>query len=133
MKDSANLRFIPGYEPPSRKTISSSLIPALYVQKRNECISMVQNEAESVCITTDCWTSSLNESFIAVTAHYITKYFDSRSILLECRSFPGNHTSHNLAEELRVITKEWNLSNKILFAVSDNASNICNAIQIELK
>lgn len=60
-------KWIPGYDLPNRKTISNSMIPALYHENINLIKEVVSSEAESVCITTDCWTSSISESYLAVT------------------------------------------------------------------
>ncbi|KAF0692106.1 zinc finger BED domain-containing protein 4-like [Aphis craccivora] len=45
---------------------------------------LVVNEAESVCMTTDCWTSRNNESFMAITIHFIDSKFKLRLVLLGC-------------------------------------------------
>ncbi|KAJ8968788.1 hypothetical protein NQ314_002096 [Rhamnusium bicolor] len=39
------------------------------------------------------------------------------------------HTSENLALELRKVTTEWGIKDKIILAVSDNAANIVSAIK----
>lgn len=90
-------------------------------------------EAESVTLTTDCWTSRNTESFLAVTAHFIDSKFEVQSVLLDCASFGESHTSSNLAQEIRRIIKEWNLENKVLLIISDNAANVKRAIKEELK
>lgn len=71
----------PGYNLPSRKTISESLIPQLYESTLENVKSSI-NEAFSVCITTDGWTSIDNRSFVAVTAHWINKRSELKSNLL---------------------------------------------------
>lgn len=83
---------------------------------------------ESACLTTDCWTSRNNESFMAITINFIDTEFELKSILLECSSFNLNHTGHNLAQEIKRILESWELTKKITFAVSDNAYNIKNAL-----
>nr|CAI5842454.1 unnamed protein product [Callosobruchus analis] len=85
------------------------------------------------CITTDCWTSKNLDSYIGVTCHFIDKEFVLKSVLLECVSMPIAHTSRNLSEEITKIINKFNLNNKILAVVSDNATNIKNAILNELK
>jgi hypothetical protein len=62
----------PSYQLPGRKAISKNMIPALY----ERCLNTVQEKMDSVksaCITTDCWTSRNVDSYLAVTAHYITE------------------------------------------------------------
>lgn len=120
---------IPGYSLPGRKTISSVMIPALYEKTIGDVKEIVERDVRSVCITTDCWTSSQTESYIAVTAHYIDKKFEPQRILLECRGLKERHTSANLSQELKKVTDDWGLTSKIIFAISDNARNIEKAIE----
>ncbi|XP_019716757.1 zinc finger BED domain-containing protein 4-like [Hippocampus comes] len=49
--------------------------------------------------------------------------------LLDCFVFSERHTSENLAEELLKVAKEWNVENKVVCCVSDNAANITKAIK----
>lgn len=91
---------------------------------------LIKNEADNVCLTTDCWTSRCNESYIAVTAHFVNKDFILKSVLLECSEISERHTSVNLSDEIRGIIAKWKLKSKVVLVVSDNASNIKNAITI---
>ncbi|CAK1591180.1 unnamed protein product [Parnassius mnemosyne] len=123
------VKNIPGYTLPSRKNISSAMIPALYQTTLNEVKTRVSLDASSVCLTTDCWTSSQTESYIGVTVHYIDKNFEPQQILLECKGLNETHTSANLAKKLKRVTDEWNLTHKVNFAILDNARNIVKAIE----
>lgn len=127
------MKWIPGYELPSRKTISSVMVPALFHKQSALVKEKVNHEVSSVCITTDVWTSRNVQSFMAVTAHYITEQFEFKSVLLQCSNLPGSHTAAVLASELKDILTEWNLTNKVNFAVSDNASAIVKAMEDILK
>lgn len=122
----------PSYKLPDRKTISGSLIPAAY----EECLAYVQQRitnAKSVCITTDCWSSSVQDSYIAITAHFIDDDFKFESVLLECGLMEGSHTSVALANEMKRITDKFEISDKVSIVVSDNASNVKGAVLNELK
>lgn len=122
----------PSYEMPSRKHVSKTLIPAKY----ETCLIKTKEVAENIsscCLTTDNWTSRNNESFMAITIHFINEDFQPTSILLDCAEFKTRHTSKELARELNRVITEWNIKKKILIVVSDNASNIKCAITEELK
>lgn len=67
---------------------------------------------------------------MAVSAHFIDHYFQLNSLLLECSQFVGNHTSINLSEALKRVAEEWNIKEKIVICISDNAANIKNAINL---
>nr|CAI5837979.1 unnamed protein product [Callosobruchus analis] len=72
------------------------------------------------------------DSFIAVTSHFINDEYELKSILLECSVLMGHHSSQNLATTLQRIVMDWGIGEKVLLAVSDNASNIKNAITTQL-
>ena len=122
----------PSYEIPSRKHISKVLIPAKYEACLIKTMEMAGN-ISSCCLTTDNSTSRNSESFMAITIHFINENFKPTSILLDCAEFKARHTSKELAKELNRVVTQWNVKNKILVAVSDNASNIKCAIAEELK
>lgn len=118
----------PGYKLPSRKTVSASMIPQLY----NAIFEKLQtqiNLAKYVCLTTDCWTSINNQSFMAITAHYFIDDLQLKSICIGCDAFDDNHTSKNLSARLKQKIAEWSIANKVVAIVSDNAPNITCAIR----
>lgn len=53
-------------------------------------------------------------------------------MLWECKELNESHTSSNLIKELKRVTDESNLTQKVNFAISDNARNIVKAIESEL-
>ena len=61
-------------------------------------------------ITTDLWTSRANQAYCCVTIHYITPDFILRSHLLETKEFSDSHSAENVAEELRSILDQWEVS-----------------------
>ncbi|XP_036334481.1 uncharacterized protein LOC118745052 [Rhagoletis pomonella] len=70
---------------------------------------------------------------MAITAHFVNENFELCNVLLDCSSMSEANTSKNLAAQLQKVMDEWGVSENILLAVSDNASNIKNSIQNELK
>ena len=43
---------------------------------------------------------------------------------MDCFEFSDRHTSEKLAEELLRVAREWDVENKVVCCVSDNAANI---------
>lgn len=121
----------PTYQLPSRYMISKTIIPALYEKCSNDTKEILK-DAKKVCITTDCWTSINMESFMAVTIHFLTDNFIPVSLLLEAASLPVQHTAINLSKELKRVLTHWNVIDKILMIVSDNAANVKAAIKNEM-
>lgn len=116
------------YQLPSRKTISKTLIPAIYEECKTNTKEII-NAGKAFCITTDAWSSINCTSYIALTAHYVDDDFKLKSVLLECSANESSHTSEMLSRELIRVTSEWGIRDQIIFAVSDNASNIQKALQ----
>lgn len=117
-----------GYRLPSRKTISNSLLPKYY----NEVLDQVKDQirwAKAVCLTTEGWSSSQNESFLAVTAHYI-RDGNLTSCLLQCFKYDEAHTSVNLCTLLKEVTTNWTISDKVACVITDNANNMKGAIRL---
>lgn len=118
----------PNYSLPTRQAMSKTLIPLEYQKCVSGVKELIEKEVDSVCLTTDCWTSRCNESYIAVTAHFVNKEFILKSVLLECSEITERHTSENLSNEIKGIITKWQLDGKVVLVVSDNAGNIKNAI-----
>ncbi|KAJ8913361.1 hypothetical protein NQ315_008751 [Exocentrus adspersus] len=114
---------------PSRKTISSSLVPKLYNTTKEKLFQEV-SQATAICITTDGWTSINNQSFIAVTAHWINTNYELCSNLLDCIPYDDRHTAVNLSNFLKGVFSNWKIENKVVCVISDNAANITAAIRM---
>jgi len=120
----------PGYSLPSRKTLSVSLLPVLYNKISEEIKLDINVNAQYVSLTTDAWTSLKNESYMAVTVHFIDKSCELKSYLLQCAKFPERHTSENIKNALLNIVKDWGLQNKVAACTTDNAANVTAAIRL---
>ncbi|CAI6353002.1 unnamed protein product [Macrosiphum euphorbiae] len=118
----------PNYSIPSRKTVSNNLLLQVYNDTFQKVSKDVQ-DASSVALTTDGWTSINNTSFIAILAHFINSETKLCSRLLGCINFNEKHTATELSVFLKDVVREWKLENKISAVVTDNASNIKAAIR----
>ncbi|XP_015376740.1 PREDICTED: zinc finger BED domain-containing protein 4-like [Diuraphis noxia] len=92
----------PGYELPSRQTVSKNLIPRLYNSTLEVLKKKVEN-ASAVSLTADGRTCINNRSYMAVTAHFIDCDGKMSSVCLGCEHFDQRHTSDNLAAFLKKI------------------------------
>lgn len=61
----------PGYSLPSRKTLSTSLLPILYNQIYKKVQSDIEVNAQYCALTTDAWLSLTNKSYTAIIVHFI--------------------------------------------------------------
>ncbi|XP_057181407.1 E3 SUMO-protein ligase ZBED1-like [Triplophysa rosa] len=119
----------PRYEIPSRAHFSSKIIPELYDETRSKIENKLAN-AKHVALTTDSWTSRATESYLTVTAHYISDWQLESAVLQTCPLFE-NHTSSHLADALMSAVTDWKLErpNITIPVTTDNARNMVNAIK----
>jgi hypothetical protein len=86
---------------PCRSTLTKTILPELHGEAKNKLLVEL-SQANSVALTTDCWTSATMASYITVTAHYIT---DERvkiiSRILATNMVEVSHTSEDLAEVIK--------------------------------
>uniref|UniRef100_A0A6M2DI23 Putative tam3-transposase ac family n=1 Tax=Xenopsylla cheopis TaxID=163159 RepID=A0A6M2DI23_XENCH len=117
--------WIPGYKLPSCKTITKKLLPDLYEATQTSVDKWFdENSIVKSCITLDMWTSSSFESYLSVTAHYITEDLELKSVLLKCSYIQDPNTPENFGVALLCITNFFDLCTKINFVVSDNLVNV---------
>jgi hypothetical protein len=85
------------------------------------------NDTNDMAITHDSWTSINTESYGTVTAHFIDKEWQLKSVVLETKKIEGSHTGEAIAENLRKTQTEWSLPN--IVATTDNAANEIKAFE----
>ena len=102
-----------------------SLLPDQYQKIRQELKAKLA-EAKYCALTTDLWTSRATQRYITVTCHFISSSWELHSAVLATLLVDSAHTAENLAAELMSITTEWEITEKIICVVTDNASNCCS-------
>lgn len=116
------------YEPPSRKHITQTLLPARCKTER-ERVKAELEMVTDVSVTTDIWTSRATEGYITVTIHFLNQLWQLESLVLETRVLEGDHTGDVIAAALTEIVNDWNISGKVRVVISDNAANISAAFK----
>lgn len=125
----------PQYKIPHRTTFSRTVVPELYrstvASLKDQIASDLANSVESLTFTTDMWTSRANQSYIALTCHYMTQDFTIKAFTLECAHLPESHTAANIKTCLTQIIEDWSLdlSNVPVYVVTDNGRNIRAAVR----
>ena len=110
----------------------------MYDQEK-EALKQRLQKAESICLTTDCWTSMTIKGYMTVTAHYINDDWNFCSSVLDtCTSPVGNledndygpqcymYTAEALAAQLGTVEESWAIEQKIICVVHDNSSDVKN-------
>jgi hypothetical protein len=128
----------PKYVVPSRTTFSRSLIPDLYfktkVNVENEIKESLEHGISSVSVTTDLWTSSANDAFLSVNAHFLDNSFNMKTKCLENAYFDEEHNGRNIASKLKLIVEDQykiKPSQTVqIFCITDNATNKVSALSL---
>ncbi|XP_026482483.1 zinc finger BED domain-containing protein 4-like [Ctenocephalides felis] len=116
----------PGYNVPTRETLTQTLLPQIYEQTLNSVGNEISN-ATSVCISIESWTSFKGEFYMVLTAHYIDKDHNRCAKLLSSLRYTGLEINALLKNELN----KWDVLEKIEAVVSDISPAIHKALTIE--
>jgi hypothetical protein len=124
----------PRYHLPSRHHFSDTVIPNL-VKRAEAAVTKMLEKAKHFSFTSDIWTCShTNDAFISLTAHWIDEHetkVPRQSIVLQSSFFPGSHTGQRIAEKFESMLSKWTIDHsKCHIVVTDNASNITNAVEL---
>lgn len=114
----------PNYKLPSRKVVSSRVIPEMY-NTFAEKLKTVLESTLFVSITTDMWTSVSNKAYLSTTCHFIMSG-ELKSAMLAIDEFHESHTAFT-------VFKDWAISSKIVTIISDNGANIKKGISENIK
>lgn len=120
----------PRYALPSRAHFSQNMLPKL-LEKTKAKVEEGLSTAESIAITTDGWTSCATDSYMTITAHYITADWQIANPVLQTRAVYESHTSDHLSEILKEAVIDWKISrtNVPVPVITDNTRNIANAVE----
>lgn len=124
-------KYLPRHKLPSRKVLSEVVLPEVYKSLSSELKRML-NFVENLSITTDMWSSDSNRSFLTVTAHFISD-FQIHSSVLSTQEIITDHSAPNISEAINNILDKWEINEKVVTVVTDNAANMKKAVINDLK
>ncbi|XP_050316049.1 E3 SUMO-protein ligase ZBED1-like [Anthonomus grandis grandis] len=121
----------PRYVLPSSFTLSGKMLNEFYLEMYQKVKAELE-KIEYVAITCDSWTSTATESYLTVTCHYINTYYELKTAILSTKPLTGgiNHTAENIAQTLTEIFEKWNIENKVMCIVTDNAANMIKSCEL---
>ncbi|XP_065326764.1 E3 SUMO-protein ligase ZBED1-like [Pelmatolapia mariae] len=119
----------PRYVIPSRRFFADTAVPNLYIDVKRK-VEESLSTAERVALTCDAWASRAVDSYVTITAHYLTADWRLLSYVLQTRTLHESHTGANIANLLQNAAQEWGIADKNLVVVTDNASNMTIATQL---
>ena len=112
----------PRYSLPSSKYLSEKLIPIMFDKVRSKVAGLLEPE-EFISFTTDLWSSVTQDSYLSLTAHYISSTFVRQHLCLHACPIDEQHTGTQIASKLTSCFEQWNVVNKVHVIVRDSGSN----------
>ncbi|XP_062127003.1 E3 SUMO-protein ligase ZBED1-like [Drosophila sulfurigaster albostrigata] len=120
----------PRYKLPS-KTHLRDVLMHNYFTETSAKLSAILVNVSNIAVTCDLWTSSANASFLTVTGHFVYNYeLKTASLATKKLLSTTNYCSQNIADTLRDIFIEWNILEKTVCIVTDNASSMLKACDL---
>ncbi|XP_065650990.1 zinc finger BED domain-containing protein 4-like [Hydra vulgaris] len=115
------------YAVPSRKYFSERLIPEINDEVCAQLLVILDPATSPfLSFTTDTWTSGNTvQSFMGLTAHWLTEHFENMSFVLDCKPFIRHHTAPTLMTAFQQMLDKWNIDvGRCHVVLRDNAVNI---------
>ena len=83
-------------------------------------------DAGYISFTTDTWTADNTiQSYLGITAHWLTDDFSRKSFVISCMPLNDRHTAPNLGAHFLQALEKWNIEHtRCHLVVRDNAANI---------
>ncbi|KAL3186564.1 hypothetical protein MRX96_027377 [Rhipicephalus microplus] len=119
---------VPGYKLPSRDDLREKFLSEKVSALKTK-ISSSLAEAEHVCIALDVWTSHSMEGFLAVEATFVDNDFMAHTYLLSFTLLTGSHTGARIHCEYDATLLLWNIADKVIRVLTDNASSMMKAFE----
>jgi hypothetical protein len=110
----------PRFIVPSRTTMYRDVM-ALYKSEKAKLKKYFIDSRQTVCLTTDCWTSSKAQGYMVLTAHYITPEWNLHKKILSFVLVDG-HKGEEIGKSLDKLLMEWGID-KVCTITVDNASS----------
>ncbi|XP_076670787.1 LOW QUALITY PROTEIN: E3 SUMO-protein ligase ZBED1 [Andrena cerasifolii] len=131
VEDKGFIEFVkelePRYQLPTRRTLGRSILPQVYADTKNKILQNLQ-ETTYVSITTDIWSNLNTQSFLTVTSHYILqdKLYTN---VLATSVLDERHTIEYITSIIQDTLTEFNIADKTVAVVTDNAANMIGAVR----
>ncbi|GFO02206.1 Zinc finger bed domain-containing protein 4 [Plakobranchus ocellatus] len=100
------------------------------LQKNQQNVIKIQiDKTPGVAVSLDLWTYRDKRQYMTITGHFISNTWELQSIILKTVLLnSGADLSTSIADKLRQVLMDWNISNKVQCVVSDNMQQVNDAI-----
>ncbi|XP_041449950.1 zinc finger BED domain-containing protein 4-like [Drosophila obscura] len=120
----------PRYKLPSKTHLRDVLMLNMFKETSAKLLTILE-DISYISVTCDLWTSRANDSFLTVTCHFVYNY-NLKTASLATRKLldTTNHSAQNIANTLQDVLNNWNVLEKTVCIVTDNASSMLKACEI---
>lgn len=101
----------------SRNTVVKDCF-SIYMQERKKLKDVLTNSSQRVCLTTDCWTSLQNISYMCLTAHFIDKDWKLHKRIINFCVLPS-HKGKDIGKMVEFCLINWGID-KLCTIIVDN-------------
>ena len=112
-------RACPRFQLPSRRTSTRDIV-RLYFQEKAKLKKFFKDSCKRVCLTTDCWTSQQQDSYMTVTTSFIDDDWNLHKKVISFFQVKG-HKGDGIGKSLVKSLTEWGLD-RVMYVTVDNAS-----------
>ncbi|KAL6405977.1 HAT domain-containing protein [Ilyonectria robusta] len=107
--------------PKAASTIRQWVMNMFEVRKERLWQDMLDSRS-SISLSFDLWTSPNYLAVLGVAAHFIDKSGLRRTAVLALREVEGEHSGENIADVLLQVIKDYKITDRVGYFMSDNAS-----------
>jgi len=113
--------FCPRYIVPERHQVKD-LIISTFNTRREKIINHLDEIEGKFSLTVDMWSSMNRDAYLGITIHYVDSNWCLCNFLLDIVPFSSRHTGEKIAQEIRCVLDDFNISSKIIALTTDNES-----------
>jgi hypothetical protein len=118
---------------PTGNTIRAWIMSEYEIQKARLKARLQEDSLGLIHISFDLWTSPNSKALLAVVAHYTNRQYQVQTRLLALRRLHGEHSGENQAGILIEVLKDFEITDRLGYFVTDNASNNDTTVNIVLQ
>jgi hypothetical protein len=109
----------PRFQLPSRRTCTRDIV-RLYFEEKAKLKKFFKDHCQRVCLTTDCWTSQVQDGYMTVTATFIDENWNLHKKVIGFFMVKG-HKGEDIGKNLIKCLDDWGL-HRVMTVTVDNAS-----------
>jgi hypothetical protein len=91
---------------PCAKTFSTVILKSIF-EKLNVLIDLKLNQAESICLISDIWTSKQMNDFMGLAVNLINSQFEKSTLVIGMCMMPGAHNAENIKLAIETIVNRF--------------------------